>query len=339
MANLSEQLTSWRTVNQTGHITSKLTIDGDLYDIKDPALAYIAQQVDTRLSSLEGATVTAGNVTFDNTGTDLQAAYVQAAIEEVLTYAAALKGASTDASSAETIAAAKKYADEKVQQLAGTNWTEQAQKVQDIIDELNGSNGAWETLVDKLAGMTVPDITGGEGATRPATSVVEYVTTKIAEVNQQNVDGIGALDKVIYGGSEGVNNGTAANYDADGTSYVAVKLTEEDGLITYLDVKVNDIASATSLAGLDSVAIKSINGVSRPANDTTGAISLDATQIDMSSTDTTKISAAIAAKANKDALTTSTVNNWSAAYQSDNERLAWTNTQTTVYVPVNGKDL
>lgn len=335
MANLSEQLTSWRAANQTGYITSQLTIDGALYNLKDPAVAYIAQELDTRLSTLEGATITAGDVTFNNTGTGLEASYVQAAIEEVLAYAGALKGASTDASSAETIAAAKKYADEKIQQLAGTNWTEQAQKVQDIIDELNGSNSGWETLVDKLAGMTVPDTTGGEGATRPATSVVEYVTTKIAEVNQQNADGIQALDKVIYGGDNGTNNGTATNYDADATSYVAIKLTEEDGLITYLDVKVNDIASATALAGLDSSVVKSVNNI----NPTNGAISLDATQIDMSSTDTTKISAAIAAKANKDAITTATVNNWSAAYQSQNERLEWTNTQTTVYVPVNGKDL
>lgn len=336
MANLSEILTQWRTANQTGHITSKLTIDGDLYDIKDPALAYIAQQVDTRLSSLEGATVTADNVTFDNTGTGLQAAYVQAAIEEVLTYAAALKGASTDASSAETIAAAKKYADEKVQQLAGTNWTEQAQKVQDIIDELNGYNGSWETLVDKLSGMTVPDTTGGEGATRPATSVVEYVTSKILEVNQQNADGIGALDKVIYGGSVGVNNGSGDNYTADATSYVAVKLTEEDGIITYLDVKVNDIASAAALAGLDSSAVKSINNI----NPTNGAISLDATQIKMSSDQAAAtISAAIADKANKNAITTAYVNNWSAQYNSGTEALAWTNTQTQVYVPASGNEL
>ena len=336
MANLSEQLTAWRTANQTGHITSKLTIDSDLYDIKDPALAYIAQQVDTRLSTLEGATVAAADVTFNNTGTGLQAAYVQAAIEEVLAYADALKGTSSDLSSAYTIAAAKKYADEKIQQLAGTNWTEQAQKVQDIIDELNGENGAWETLVDKLAGMTVPDTTGGGGATRPATSVVEYVTAAIADVNQQNVDGINSLDKVIYGGSGGVNNGTDANYDADGTSYVAVKLTEEDGIITYLDVKVHDIASATALAGLDSSAVKSINNI----NPTNGAISLDATQIKMSSDQAAAtISAAIAGKANKNAITTAYVNNWSAQYNSGTEALAWTNTQTQVYVPASGNEL
>ena len=339
MANLSEQLTAWRTANQTGYITSQLTIDGALYNLKDPAVAYIAQELDTRLSTLEGATVAAGDVTFNNTGTGLEAAYVQAAIEEVLAYAGALKGTSSDLSSAYTIAAAKKYAEELVDNLAGEDWSENAKKVQDIIEELSGEENAWDTLVDKLVGMTVSEKgTEGQPGYRPANTsptVVEYVTAAIADVNQQSAEGIGALDKVIYGGSGGVNNGTAANYDADGTSYVAVKLTEEDGLITYLDVKVHDIASATALAGLDSSAVKSINNI----NPTNGAISLDATQIDMSSTDTTKISAAIAAKANKDALTTDTVNNWSATYQSQNERLAWTNTQTTVYVPVNGKDL
>ena len=341
MANLSEQLTAWRTANQTGYITSQLTIDGALYNLKDPAVAYIAQELDTRLSTLEGATVAAGDVTFSNTGTGLEAAYVQAAIEEVLAYAGALKGTSEDLSSAETIAAAKKYADEKIQELAGTDWTDNARKVSYIIAELEDSeNGnAWSTAIDKLAGMTVTERgTEGQAGYRPANTsptVVEYVTAAIADVNQQSAEGIGALDKVIYGGSGGTNNGTGDNYNADATSYVAVKLTEEDGLITYLDVKVHDIASATALAGLDSSAVKSINNI----NPTNGAISLDATQIDMSSTDTTKISAAIAAKANKDAITTATVNNWSATYQSQNERLAWTNTQTTVYVPVNGKDL
>lgn len=336
MANLSEQLTAWRTAQQTGYITSQLTIDGALYNLKDPAVAYVAQELDTRLSTLEGATVAAGDVTFNNAGTGLQAAYVQAAIEEVLAYADALKGTSSDLSSAYTIAAAKKYAEELVDNLAGEDWSENAKKVQEIIEELSGEENAWDTLVDKLAGLTI--VPQGQSESRSAT-VKEYVDAEVAKVQAQATGGISELDTVIYGGSGGVNNGTAANYNTDATSYVAVKLTEEDGKITYLDVKVNDIASATSLAGLDSAAIKSINGVSRPANDTTGAISLDATQIDMSSTDTTKISAAIAAKANKDAITTATVNNWSAAYQSQNERLEWTNTQTTVYVPVNGKDL
>ena len=335
MANLSEQLTSWRTANQTGHITSKLTIDGDLYDIKDPALAYIAQQVDTRLSSLEGATVTAADVTFNNTGTGLDAAYVQAAIEEVLSYAAALKGASTDTSSAETIAAAKKYADEKIQELAGTDWTDNARKVSYIIAELEDSeNGnAWSTAIDKLAGLTI--VPQGQSESRPAT-VKEYVDAEVAKVQAQATGGISELDTVIYGGSVGVNNGTSANYDADATSYVAVKLTEEDGVITYLDVKVNDIASATALAGLDSSAVKSVNNI----NPTNGAIVLDATQIKMSSDQAAAtISAAIADKANKNAITTAYVNNWSAQYNSGTEALAWTNTQTQVYVPASGNEL
>ena len=338
MANLSEQLTAWRTSYQTGYITSQLTIDGALYNLKDPAIAYVAQEIDTRLSTLEGATVAASAVTFDNTTSGLDAAYVQAAIEEVLAYAGALKGASTDESSAETIAAAKKYAEELVDNLAGEDWSTNAKKVSYIIAELeNSENGnAWSTAIDKLAGLTI--VPAGQSESRSAT-VKEYVDAEVAKVQAQATGGISELDTVIYGGDNGTNNGTAANYDADATSYVAVKLTEVDGKITYLDVKVNDIAKASSLEGLDSAAIKSINGVSRPANDTTGAISLDATQIDMSSTDTTKISAAIAAKANKDAITTATVNNWSAAYQSQNERLEWTNTQTTVYVPVNGKNL
>ena len=408
MATLQETISSYRTTQVTGHqgLLSKLSIDGNLYDIKDPAVEALAAAVETRLAAQEGKTWTAVNkgandpkfatsvgqaadgsisVTYSNLrdtaltdsattgqfitsvsqdvngvvtttkagvdaanvaftpGTDFgdDSTNVQAAIEDALAQAMALKGASTDLSSADTIAAAKKYADEKVQELAGQDWTAQAQKVSDIIKELEGTDaGNWATLADKLDNMLVPDTSAGaaEGATREATSVAEFVNAKITEVNQQSADGISALDAVIYGadGASGAS-GTAADtaYSGDTTHKVAVKVTEVDGKITVVDVKTNDIASASDLTTLDNAAVKSVNSKS-PTN---GAVTLYASDLALSDSDNTTIAAKLTSldsnKANKAAIATGSVNNW-AVPQYASETLTWTNTATSVYIPGTG---
>ena len=60
MPTLNSQLSDWRTANQTGTggLMEKLTIDGTLYDVKDPGLDYLAEQIESRIAALE--TITSG---------------------------------------------------------------------------------------------------------------------------------------------------------------------------------------------------------------------------------------------------------------------------------------
>ena len=60
MATLSEQIKSWRTAadgqNGQGSLLSKLSIGGNLYNIKDPAVEQLAGLIETRLGTLENKT-------------------------------------------------------------------------------------------------------------------------------------------------------------------------------------------------------------------------------------------------------------------------------------------
>ncbi len=297
----------------------------------------VSQDVNGVISATK-AGVAAENVSF-TPGTDFATAStnVQAAIEDALAQAMALKGTSTDASSAETIAAAKKYADEKVQQLAGQDWTAQAQKVSDIIKELEGTDaGNWATLADKLDNMIVADETA-EGGQREATSVAEYVAAEIAKVSAANTQGIADLDAVVYGADGATGTATTADtsYANDTTSKVAVKVTEVDGKITVVDVKTNDIASAQALTTLDNAAVKSVN-TKTPTN---GAVVLLGSDIAVSDSDNTTVAAKLTSlstdKANKAAITSGSVNNWGAPTYAS-ETLTWNSVATAVYVPGTG---
>lgn len=411
MATLQETISSYRTTQVTGHqgLLSKLSIDGNLYDIKDPAVEQLADAVESRLSTLEGkswtvvakgnndpkfatsvgqaadgsvsvtysnlrdtaltdsattgqfitsvsqdvngvvtttkGSVDAANVSFTpGTGFESTSTNVQAAVEDALAKAMALKGAPTDDADDETIAGAKAYAKDLVDSLAGDGWTEAAQKVQDIIDELEGSEQAtqWSTLVDKLKGMTVTEKgTSGQAGYRPANnnpSVVEYVQAAIEDVNAQSAEGISALDAIIYGadGAAGASGESATtNYAGDTTHKVAIKVTEVDGKITAVDVKTNDVASAQALTTLDNAAVKSVNGET-PTN---GAVTLYAGNVALSSTDNTTVAAKLTSldstKANRAAISTGSVNNWAVPTYAS-ETLTWNSTATSVYVPGSG---
>lgn len=297
----------------------------------------ISQSVDGVVSATMGQ-VAAGEVSFTpGTGFESTSTTVQAAVEDALAKAMALKGTSSDQSSAETIAAAKKYADEKVQELAGQDWTSQAQKVSDIIKELEGTDaGNWATLADKLDGMPVADATA-QGGQREANSVAEYVQAEIAKVNAANTQGIADLDAEVYGADGQATDATTAatSYANDTTHKVVVKVTEVDGKITAVNVKTNDVASASDLTTLNNAAVKSVNGET-PTN---GAVTLYATDVAVSDSDTTKVSAALATlssdKANKAAIASGSINNWSVPTYAS-ETLTWTNTATNVYVPGTG---
>jgi len=297
----------------------------------------ISQSVDGVVSATMGQ-VAASEVSFTpGSDFDSTSTTVQAAVEDALAKAMALKGASTDQSSAETIAAAKKYADEKVQELAGQDWTAQAQKVSDIIKELEGTDaGNWATLADKLDGMPVADA-NATGGTREANSVAEYVQAEIAKVNAANTQGIADLDAEVYGADGQATDATTAatSYADDTTHKVVVKVTETDGKITAVNVKTNDVASASDLTTLDNAAVKSVNGET-PTN---GAVTLYAGDVALSSTDNTTVAAKLTTlnttKANAAYIGSGSVNNWAVPTYSS-ETLTWTNTATNVLVPGSG---
>lgn len=305
----------------------------------------IAQTVDGVVTATMGQ-VAASEVAF-TPGTDFAttSTNVQAAIEDALAQAMALKGTSGDTGAAETIAGAKKYADAKVAELAGTDWTQAAHTVSEIIKELENSDtaGAWATMVDKLEGMSVSE-KGQQGdpdyrAANANPTVVEYVQAAIQDVNAANADGINALDAVVYG-ADGAAGSTGAdadtNFASDTTHKVAIKVTEVDGKITAVNVKTNDVASAQALTTLDNAAVKSVNSKT-PTN---GAVTLYATDINVSdaagaSTVAAKLTSLDSTKANKEAITTGSINNWGVPTYSS-ETLTWTNVATNVYVPGSG---
>lgn len=298
----------------------------------------VSQDVNGIISATKSA-ISAEQVGFTGV-TGITGTNTKAAIEEVLAAAMALKGTSGDTGAAETIAGAKKYAEKLVNDLAGEDWAENAKKVQDIIDELEGSEQAtqWSTLVDKLKGMTVSEKgQTGDADYRPANAnptVVEYVQAAIEDVNAASAEGINALDETIYG-ADGQSSVTGANagtsYTNDSTSKVVIKITEVAGKLTGLDVKTNDVAKASDLTTLSNEAVKSVNGqtgnsVTLYANninvsDATGAATVAATLTSLEST-----------KANKNAFQTGNVNDWSAPTYS-NETLTWGYTGVSVYKP------
>lgn len=180
------------------------------------------------------------------------------------------------------------------------------------------------------------------GATYTDTNVTvkEYVDAKVAAAESAASGGITDLDAIVYGaaGAQGATGDTAtSNYASDTTHKVVIKLTETDGIVTAVDVKTNDIASASDLTTLDGAAVKSVNSV----NPTNGAVTLTGADIEVSSSDSTTVSTALGNlntnKANKAAISNTNINNWATSYA--NETLTWTNTSTAVYVPVSGQSL
>lgn len=281
-----------------------------------------------------------------------------------------LIGTSADAKTADTIWGAKNYAKDLVDTLAGQDLAQNVATVKDIIDELNSGEGAsLNTLVDKLKGMTVTAKgTEGQPGYRPANNdptVIEYVQAAIEDVNAQNAEGISALDAEVTS-IDGTNvqvkvtevDGviTAVNVtdntptaienaikalDSDKTSTdgtnVQVKVTETDGKITAVNITQDDTAK-------DSEVVKTVNNVPLTAN--TNDVTINGTNIKVGGSGTYAtgtVEAAIldltSSKANKNAIGTASVNNWESQYLSNSETLQWTNTATTVYVPVSGQTL
>lgn len=417
-ANLDTTLaekTTWTAVSKGGETKKYATVveqgtDGAITvtygNLRDTALAKannakkfttsVTQDVDGVVSATYDDALTSDvkrtATTSDTTHNGLAATDLEAALQELdallkseasarATADTNLIGASTDAASADTIWGAKNYAQEKINELAGTDWTAAAGTVKNIIDELSqGGNADFTTVVDKIRGdftSTKDDVT--------TTDIKSYIDNAVATVQTQATGGISALD------AEVTSN--------DGTN-VQVKVTEVDGVITAVNVttdntinetdladKVGDIGNVTVKSYVDTaVANKNVsatgdtyvsasaadNGVTVAAtqktqaavaaaetsiqsltvNNQTATISGNANakaasvtiygdQINLTSTNGTSLTAAIATKANKNAIATGQVNNWTANYINTNneETLEWTNTVTSVYIPVANQSL
>lgn len=348
----------------------------------------VDQAVDGTVSVTRG-TVDAANVTFSETGWD--AATAKAAILEALTKAI---GTTSDISSADTINAAKKYADEAIAALAGQDWAQNAKTVKQLIEEIeNSENGnSWLTAIDKLAGMsinktgasaadaveyngkltgaiqggstltaeqatavnavvsganysegqTISDadataynatlqgaIAAGENTQWTDTNVTvkEYVDAKFAEAQAAASGGITDLDAVVRGNLDS-NDAVTSGHK------VGVKVTEVDGVITNVTVVEDDIASAQDLEDLTDTVEEHSEVTAAALTDLNSR--LGSIETNLGNTDLTT---ALAAKANKAAITTGNINNWTTSYNSSNHQLEWTNTQTSVYVPVSGQSL
>lgn len=329
----------------------------------------IAQTIDGVVTATMGQ-VAAGEVSFNET--NWNATDAKAAILEALSKAI---GDSNDLSSANTINAAKKYADELVNNLAGADWATNAKKVQEIIAELENSDNAnaWTTAIDKLAGLDIKytqaeadaynaNLTGAistettltaeqaatlngltgvssteytegsqpnaedvalynsklTGAVSTSTvktpqTVKQYVDAKVAtiDVSSQIASAIADLDATV--GSTTVASG----------KHVAVQVVEADGVLTGVTVTEDDIASAQDLEDLTNTVEEHAEVTAAALNDLDSRI----TAIDLTT------------KANKAAITTGTINNWTSSYTAGTETLSWSNTETTVYVPVSGQSL
>lgn len=312
----------------------------------------------------------------------LQGTTTEAALIEIAQAIAAEQSArATGDTAAET--AAKAYADQLIGNLAGQNWSENAKKVQEIIEEIENSenSNAWATAIDKLAGLGTPytqeeantvnaGLTGAintetvltaeqatalnnvlgtntysenqspsaahantYNATLPGAvstssiktpqTVKQYVDAAVAAVQSKATGGISALDAVVRGNLE--------QNDTISTGHkVGVKVTEVDGVITDVTVVEDDIASASDLATLTST-VETHSEVTAAA-----LVDLD-NRLDTVESSVTAIDLTV--KANKAAITSDNINNWSAIYDSSTESLQWTNTITAVYVPVSGQTL
>jgi hypothetical protein len=283
----------------------------------------VSQGVDGQIS-IARAGVTAGQVGFSATDSGFTASTVAGALDALFAADKSIIGESTDGSTVISIYGARAYADYVANQLAGTDWSQNAQTIQNIIAELEGSTATagWSTLVDKLSGMTYVN----DGATVTASTVAEYVEARIAAVNAANAEGIEGLDATV--------GSTVIAAD----KHVAVQVTEVDGKLTDVTVVEDDIASATALAALDTTAVKSVNGA------TGNTITLTGADIALSGSTATKLDAYItaveSAKANKAAITTDTIDEWGTpTYTAGSETLTWTSTGVTVYVPASGETL
>ena len=324
-STLNEIITAWRTANQkgAGGLMSKLTIDNKLYDVKDPALDKLAEEVETRLSALESAETggSAANTTFDNTSNGFTASDVQAAIEEVLIK---VIGQSTDLSSADTINAAKKYAEELVNNLAGQDWAANAKKVQEIIAELENSDNAnaWVTAIDKLAGLDIKYTqaeadtynAGLTGAVAGGDNVPNDYETKV---------GTTAAGETLTEEEAKAYNATLEG--AKTTSSVKTSKTVKQ----YVDEAiVNNTINATDLA--NKIGNIGNNTVKKYVDDNIQALTNEITDNEL--VVATALNNLNSDKADKSQFTTGTAHQVSVSYA--NENLTITTTPITVYVPV-----
>ena len=240
MSTLNSLLSSWRTTNQTGAggLMEKLTIDGTLYDVKDPGLDYLAEQIESRIAALETIT-------------------------------------------------------------SGTDLTELAQEIQNIISELENSENAnaWKTAIDKLAGLGVK------------TAAVYYTQAECDEYNASLTGFVTAESAVPADYAEKV--GTPAAGDTLTTEEANAYNATLEGARKTTDVKTQPVYNTVK----DYVDGK--------------VATINAAVADKA--DAATVTTALAAKADAADFSTGTASYVKSSYSNGN--LSITTTDVTVYIP------
>ena len=154
-------------------------------------------------------------------------------------------------------------------------------------------------------------------------TVKQYVDAKFAEAQAAASGGITELDAVVRGNLNNSDEVTTGHK-------VGVKVTEVDGVITDVTVVEDDIASAQDLEDLTDT-------VEEHAEVTAAALTDLNSRLTTVETNVGGID--LTTKANKAAITTGNINNWTTYYNSSSHQLEWSNTETSVYVPVSGQSL
>ena len=143
-------------------------------------------------------------------------------------------------------ATAEAYADQKINELAGTDWTAAAGTVKNIIDELqqSGAQGL-DTLVDKIR----DDFNyGPQGA--QSTSVKDYIDGVVANANTGAQGAAGTAETNAKAYADGKINDLDSTKDNKDT-HVYVQVEQEDGKLKGVQVNSIDIASAAALTDVE----------------------------------------------------------------------------------------
>lgn len=156
-----------------------------------------------------------------------------------------------DAAAAAAQQAAENAAAELVNSLAGDNWAENAKTVKNIIDELSDSGNAdFATFIDKVRGDYTYGNQGQQG-------VKGYIDEKVANAintaaTNASASATGLINDLDATVSDNYTEGSGDNPSAPTSGHVGIKITEDNGKLTSVDILESDIASAATLSSVSS---------------------------------------------------------------------------------------
>ena len=264
---------------------SKLSLDGNLYDIHDVSVDQLAakvvdvanalnSEISSITSNMNGVTDTAvtnqyvtsiyldssdgkikanrAQIDASEITTDTANTSVQDALTALANADAALLGTVNDTGSSNTIYGAKAYAKALVDALLGEDSaTSTLETLKQVITELKNAEaagGITGTVLDTFTNMLGGlGTTPAEGTEGEAGYVPAHATTVKEYVDSKFATASSNLTAAIAALDATVGSTTVAT-----GKHVAVQVVETDGVLTSLTVTEDDIASATALSQLES---------------------------------------------------------------------------------------